>query len=133
MPCPISTSGLVNIRSKFHCVGISFPVEYFLISFAFSDLAARNCLLTEDLVLKIADFGMAREEHVYEVGCPLDSIYLLHLPPNLPHLVKAELPFFQQCVTHLLTPNKVLVNQLGLNNILRISRLTRFLLFVILS
>ncbi|KAA3677658.1 uncharacterized protein DEA37_0014489 [Paragonimus westermani] len=32
------------------------------------DLAARNCLVTETGRLKIADFGMSREEHIYELG-----------------------------------------------------------------
>ncbi|KAF8561720.1 hypothetical protein P879_08188, partial [Paragonimus westermani] len=32
------------------------------------DLAARNCLVTETGRLKIADFGMSREEHIYELS-----------------------------------------------------------------
>ncbi|CAH8867463.1 unnamed protein product, partial [Trichobilharzia szidati] len=32
------------------------------------DLAARNCLITDDGQLKIADFGMSREEHIYELS-----------------------------------------------------------------
>ncbi|KAH8857334.1 Tyrosine-protein kinase Fer [Schistosoma japonicum] len=32
------------------------------------DLAARNCLISNDGQLKIADFGMSREEHIYELS-----------------------------------------------------------------
>uniref|UniRef100_A0A5K4F9Q1 Tyrosine-protein kinase n=1 Tax=Schistosoma mansoni TaxID=6183 RepID=A0A5K4F9Q1_SCHMA len=32
------------------------------------DLAARNCLISDDGQLKIADFGMSREEHIYELS-----------------------------------------------------------------
>ncbi|CAL8067999.1 unnamed protein product [Calicophoron daubneyi] len=32
------------------------------------DLAARNCLVTQSGRLKIADFGMSREEHIYELS-----------------------------------------------------------------
>ncbi|CAH8551471.1 unnamed protein product [Schistosoma turkestanicum] len=32
------------------------------------DLAARNCLISDNGQLKIADFGMSREEHIYELS-----------------------------------------------------------------
>jgi len=52
--------------------------------FVHSDLATRNCLVGEALVVKIADFGMSRDVYVsdyYKVLEAFPVIYLLYRFP----------------------------------------------------
>ena len=48
----------------------------------FRDLAARNCLVGENNVIKISDFGMSREEEEYTVSEGMKQIPIKWTAPE---------------------------------------------------
>ena len=56
--------------------------------FSFRDLAARNCLVGKNQVVKISDFGMSREEEVYKVSDGLKQIPIKWTAPEALNLGK---------------------------------------------
>ena len=47
-----------------------------------SDLACRNCLINSDCVVKIADFGMSKDEEVYIVSKGMKQIPIKWTAPE---------------------------------------------------
>ena len=48
----------------------------------YRDLAARNCLVTSDLVVKISDFGMSRDQEFYQVSHGMKQIPIKWTAPE---------------------------------------------------
>ena len=55
---------ICNTKCYFYCC----IYYYFYLPNIDSDLAARNCLIDKGKIVKIADFGMSREEELYLVS-----------------------------------------------------------------
>lgn len=78
------------------CVIVS-PIGFLLLSL-FRDLAARNCLVGEESVVKISDFGMSRQEQdgVYDATGGMKQIPVKWTAPEALNYGTEALPMTQE-------------------------------------
>lgn len=76
------------LHGLFKSFGLQFIFEFwyhvtdFASRFSFRDLAARNCLVGTNNIVKISDFGMSREEEEYVVSGGLKQIPIKWTAPE---------------------------------------------------